>query len=217
MLEIRNSIRSEWFSSAPRSAGLMPRHISHSQKVSPHEQQDLPETAQVDIFVTLRAQPEPQIAELLLDAHPFTGKRSDDHGNQRDEKTLTPSLCPFGSAPLTAGTMYRPVASHEVAIQKMPICKCQVRATDTAATSQAEFRRNLAFDAVMSDDRPQRYLHHPERSHHEEVLDCSFLRGRGLQPEQRIALRHDACRTARDPAKRNTRPCRRRPPAAGQN
>lgn len=45
-------------------------------------------------------------------------------------KALTPNRCPCGSMPLTAGAMYKPVASHEVAIQKMPICRCHVRATE---------------------------------------------------------------------------------------
>ncbi len=44
-------------------------------------------------------------------------------------RTFTPSRWPFGSTPLTAGATYSPVASHEVAIQNRPICRCQVRVT----------------------------------------------------------------------------------------
>ena len=76
MLAIRNSISNEWLSSLFASAGRNARHISHSQNVRPTEQQDLPEAAKVDVFVSLAAEPEPQIAEFLLNAQPFAGERS---------------------------------------------------------------------------------------------------------------------------------------------
>ena len=44
-------------------------------------------------------------------------------------RTCTPSAWNFGSLPLTSGPMNRPAASQAVAIQKMPICTCQVRVT----------------------------------------------------------------------------------------
>ena len=43
--------------------------------------------------------------------------------------TSTPSFCSFGSWPESSGAMYRPVASHAVAIQKMPSCVWIVRLT----------------------------------------------------------------------------------------
>ena len=44
--------------------------------------------------------------------------------------TFTPSRWKRGSWPETAGAMNSPVASHEVAIQKMASCTCQVRASE---------------------------------------------------------------------------------------
>src|SRR5580700_3065513 len=43
----------------------------------PDEQQDLPEAAKVDIFITLCAEPEPVIAEAMLNAEPLARERSD--------------------------------------------------------------------------------------------------------------------------------------------
>ena len=43
------------------------------------------------------------------------------------KSTLTPSRWPCGSLPPTAGAMYRPAASHAVAIHSTPNCVCQVR------------------------------------------------------------------------------------------
>ena len=41
--------------------------------------------------------------------------------------TLTPKRWNRGSRPVINGTRQRPVASHEVAIQSIPNCTCQVR------------------------------------------------------------------------------------------
>ena len=38
------------------------------------EQKYLPEAAEVDVFITLAAEPEPHVAEPLLDAQPFAGE-----------------------------------------------------------------------------------------------------------------------------------------------
>ena len=43
--------------------------------------------------------------------------------------TSTPSFCSLGSCPDRSGEMYRPVASHAVAIQKIPSCVWTVRLT----------------------------------------------------------------------------------------
>ena len=96
----------------------------------PDEQEDLPDAAQVNVFVTLRSQPEPHIAELLLNAHPFAGKRADDDHDDCDEQNVHAKALSLRFGAADRGTMYRPVASQEVAIQKMPICKCQVRAME---------------------------------------------------------------------------------------
>ena len=49
--------------------------------------------------------------------------------SRHTNRTFTPSCWNFGSCPRTAGAMNSPVASHAVAIQKMPSCVCQVRVT----------------------------------------------------------------------------------------
>ena len=55
--------------------------------------------------------------------------------SRRTNRKLTPSRWNRGSCPRRPGAMNRPVASHAVAIQKMPSCVCQVRVTRRAATS----------------------------------------------------------------------------------
>ena len=49
--------------------------------------------------------------------------------SRQTKRKFTPRRWNFGSYPQTAGAMNRPVASHAVAIQKMPSCVCQVRVT----------------------------------------------------------------------------------------
>ena len=39
-------------------------------------------------------------------------------------------------------------------------------------------------------DGSERDLHHPQRRHHKEVLDGGFLRGSGMETEERIAVRY---------------------------
>ena len=50
------------------------------------EEQDLPEATEIDVLVALRAEPEPEVAELLLDAEPLAGERADDDGHDRPEQ-----------------------------------------------------------------------------------------------------------------------------------
>ncbi len=52
------------------------------------EEQDLPQAAKVDVLVALRSEPEPEIAELLLDAQPFAGERADDHSHDCDKQKV---------------------------------------------------------------------------------------------------------------------------------
>ncbi len=52
------------------------------------EQQNLPEAAQVHVLVTLRAEPEPQVAELVFNAHPLAGERTNHDENQRAEQNV---------------------------------------------------------------------------------------------------------------------------------
>ena len=51
--------------------------------------------------------------------------------------TFTPSRCSRGSCPATSGARHNPVASHDVAIQSMPICTCHVRASEYGTISDS--------------------------------------------------------------------------------
>src|SRR5262245_29348823 len=46
------------------------------------KQQDLPNTAEIDVFITLRSQQEPVLAEILLDPEPFSSQRA---GNDKEQ------------------------------------------------------------------------------------------------------------------------------------
>ena len=65
-----------------------PHH--HQPQHQADKQQYLPEPAQVNILITLAAEPEPEIAQALLNAHPFAGQRAAHHKNQRAEKYVHP-------------------------------------------------------------------------------------------------------------------------------
>src|SRR4051812_28284767 len=60
------------------------------------EEQDLPYSAEVNVFVSLRAEPEPQVAELLLNAEPLAGKRSDYDRDERDKQCVHARALKFG-------------------------------------------------------------------------------------------------------------------------
>ena len=65
----------------------------------------------------------------------------------------TPSFWNFGSRPDSSGATYRPVASHAVAIQKMPICVWMVRLTAYGRTlRQRQAKERLPFDRVVRGD-----------------------------------------------------------------
>ena len=171
----------------PDAAPHQPQPESQSD-----EQQDLPEAPEIDVFVALRSQPEPQVAELLLDAHPFAGKRSDDNGDHRDEQYIhaKPLSFRFSAADcrndVQAGRQPGGGDPENSDLQ-MPGARDRIgqpfRKRDSVEAA--------AFDTVVGDDRAQRDLDHPQRRHHEEVFDRGFLRRRGTQTEQRIASRHD--------------------------
>ena len=56
--------------------------------------------------------------------------------------TSTPSFCSLGSRPDSSGATYNPVASHAVAIQKMPTCVCTVRLTTYGSTCASGMPKN---------------------------------------------------------------------------
>src|SRR4051794_33280898 len=60
----------------------------HKPEHQADEEQDLPQPSQVDIFETLASEPEPQVAELLLDAHPFACQGSANDENQCGEQHI---------------------------------------------------------------------------------------------------------------------------------
>ena len=60
--------------------------ISTQPKHESDKEQNLPEATKIDVFVTLAAEPEPQVAKPLLDAQPLAGQRTANNENQRGEE-----------------------------------------------------------------------------------------------------------------------------------
>src|SRR6266496_2267991 len=53
-----------------------------------NEQKNLPQPAKIHVLITLCAQPEPEVSELVLDTHPFASQRPDDNQQQRAEESI---------------------------------------------------------------------------------------------------------------------------------
>src|SRR6185312_13775467 len=73
------------------------------------EQEYLPEPAEIHIFVALRSQNQRLPSFCSMPIHSPASEPTTT-ATSATKSTFTPSLCPFGSAPLTAGTIYKPVA-----------------------------------------------------------------------------------------------------------
>src|SRR5262249_6884394 len=79
-----------------RGSERAPHHPEPEQQSA--KQENLPEASQIDVFVALSAEPEPEVPQLLLDSEPFTSQRADYYDEQRgeqqiDEKSLTLWFC----------------------------------------------------------------------------------------------------------------------------
>ena len=94
-------------SAAPASST---RTIRNSQSNRPTNKADLPDSAQIDVLVTLMAEIErDRVGQLVVNAQPFAGQRTDhDHASSAPNSMLTPKRCPFGSWSLTSGPMNKP-------------------------------------------------------------------------------------------------------------
>ena len=90
MLEMRKSVSSERSSLLRTKRRLERAHHQHQPEHQADEEQDLPEAAEVDVFISLAAEPEPHVAEALLDAQPLAGERSADDQHNAPKSTLTP-------------------------------------------------------------------------------------------------------------------------------
>ena len=135
------------------------------------KEQDLPHAAKVDIFVALRAEPEPQVAQLLLDTKPLTRERTYDHGHQRDEQNIHAKALPPGLVSAHRGSDVQPGRQPrgrdpENADLQVPGARHGIR--------QPPGERNsieaIPFDAVVRDDGTHRDLDQPQRRNYEEVL-----------------------------------------------
>src|SRR5215472_11208221 len=72
------------------------------------EKKNLPYAAQIDVFVTLRTKPEPQVSELLFDTHPLACERTDHHRNQREEQNVYAPPLAFWFKPAHRGGNVEP-------------------------------------------------------------------------------------------------------------
>ena len=88
MLEMRNSVRERAVFALANERRLESRDHQHKPKNQSDEQEYLPEAAEIDVFITLAAEPEPHVAETLLDAHPLAGERTADYEDQRAEECV---------------------------------------------------------------------------------------------------------------------------------
>ena len=190
MLETRNSESRERSSLLRLNAGLSERTISTSQRTRPTNKQNLPQPAEVDVFVTLAAEPEPQVAKLLLDAEPFAGQRTAHHKHQRAEQHIDaqalvlrfmPADC---RADVQAGRQPRGGDPEDGDLQ-VPGARDGVGQVFV----EREAVEALAFHAVVRGDGAHQDLHAPEDHDHEEVLDGRTLRRRGRGAEERVARR----------------------------
>ena len=75
MLEMRKSVRSARSSLLRLNAGLSERNHQDEPKHQSNEQQNLPEAAKIDVFITLAAEPEPHVAETSA-GYPSTRRRA---------------------------------------------------------------------------------------------------------------------------------------------
>ena len=82
MLEMRKSVSKRAVFALANQRRFERRDHQYQPKHQADKQQDLPESAQVDVLITLAAEPEPHVAKALLNTHPFTGKRTADHKDQ---------------------------------------------------------------------------------------------------------------------------------------
>ena len=102
------------------------------QKQPEHEascQQELPEAPEVQVLGALVPEPEPELAQLVVDAQALAGQAADNDHHQRRQEVRTRRISGvLGSAPPTHGARNRPPPTQAVAIQKIASWRCQVRA-----------------------------------------------------------------------------------------
>src|ERR1035437_2137301 len=162
-------------------------HHQYKPQNQADEQKYLPESSQVDIFISLAAEPEPHVAEALLNAHPFTGKRAADHKDQCAEEYVD-------AEPL----ILRLVSSHRGSnIQ----ARCQPRSRDPEdgelqvpraghcvgwLAIQGEAIKTVAFDRIVRGQDTHRDLHAPKDHYYEKILHRGALRRCRLDCEEGI-------------------------------
>ena len=190
MLEMRKSVSSDRSSLLRTRAGLRAATIRTSHSTKPDEQQDLPEASEIDVFITLAAEPEPHIAKTLLDAKPFAGERSADHENQCTEECVDtePLVLRFvsadGRANIESGGQPRRRDPEDGDLQ-MPGAGDGVG----QILGERESKEGLSLDTVVSGQDAHQNLHAPEDHHHIEVFQRRTLRRGGLECEEWILFR----------------------------
>ena len=154
-------------------------------------QEELPEPAEVDVLVTLVAEPEVgHVAQPLLDREPLAGHRADDDDQQADEQEVD-------AQPLELRLVARDGRRHEQPGGQPGAGDPEdgdLRVPGPGhAVGQPLGQRDAvearSLDPVMRRHRPEADLGDDQRHHDPEILQRRPHRRRGIQRQQRVLRR----------------------------
>ena len=187
MLEMRKERQQRSVLALANQCRFESRDHQHKPQHQADEQQDLPEASEIDVFISLTAEPEPHVAETLLDAQPFAGERSADHENQRTEecvhtKPLVLRLVTADSRSNVKSGGQPRRSDPENGDLEMPGARDGVG----QILSERKSKEGLALDTVVGGQDAHQNLDAPEDHHHVEVFQRRTLRRGWFECEEWI-------------------------------
>ena len=138
----------------------------------PDDQEDLPDPAQVDIFISLMAQVEGETpGQMVLHAEPLSGKRTDDYDEKRNKEDIHSKPLPPHLPPAHCRRDVQPGrqpgrGNPENAELRVPCPRNNVRQN----AAQGDPVEGIAFHAVMRGDHAEENLHKDQCRDNPEVL-----------------------------------------------
>src|SRR5215204_3515247 len=146
------------------------------------EEQYLPEAAEVNILVPLRAEPEPVLTQKLLDAQPLAAEAPDDDEQHRREERVHAELLILRLVARDGRRDEEPRRqprgrNPEEADLRVPRSHDRIR----QILRQRNSVETVTFDAVMRGHDAEADLHDDERGDDEEEFEGRALRGRDVE------------------------------------
>ncbi|CUJ72886.1 Uncharacterised protein [Achromobacter aegrifaciens] len=161
----------------------------HQPEADAGELADLPQAAQVHVFIALVAQPEVQVRRHdLRDREVVPGERSDHHQHQRPEQDVDAKLLELGIAPAVDQRRQKQAGGQEARgdpeqrALDMPGAHQRIR----EPLRQVDAIELLPFDGVVRGEGAQQHLEAEQRHHQEQVLAQGALRRRQGESGKRV-------------------------------